>query len=148
MFFVVAMGLVHLIGCGPSEPQPTASLTGKVALDGSPAPAGSTIQFTDSTTGKASVGTIGADGSYIATTGGQQKIFVGTYKVSVVGPDPNISPEAAMEPGFVPPEDPIPEKYRDANTSGESVEVKDGENTYDLDMKKDGSAPAPSATEG
>jgi hypothetical protein len=82
------------------------------------------------------VGIIGADGSYAATTDGKEAIFVGDYQVTVTGPDPEISPDEAMEPDFQAPEDPIPEKYHDASTSGETVTIQDGANTYNLDMTK------------
>ena len=30
----------------------------------------------------------------------------------------------------------VPQKYRTADTSGETFEVKEGENSYELDMKE------------
>lgn len=126
--------LLIVCGCGPSKPTPTASLSGKVTLDGVPAPAGSKIHFTDSANGNVAIGVIGDGGDYTATFEGQEKVFPGDYKVTVSGPAVEVDAEAAMEPDFVPPTDPIPAKYQDASTSGETVTVTEGENTYNLDI--------------
>ncbi len=133
---ICAIGALSLlvIGCGPSVPKPTATLSGKVTLSGSPAPAGTTIQFIDNATGNVAVGLVGQGGAYTATTNGEPRIFAGNYVVSAKGPEIVVDADAAMEPGFKPPTDPVPAKYQSAEASGEKVTVVDGENTYDLDM--------------
>lgn len=126
--------LLLVVGCGPSGPKPTASLSGKLTLDGSPAPAGTTIQFIDTATGNVAVGVVGQGGAYAATTNGEPRIFAGEYVVTARGPEIAVDADAAMEPGFNPPTDPVPAKYQSAEANGERVNVVDGENTYDLDM--------------
>jgi len=134
--YLCAMGALSLFlaGCGPSGPKPTATLSGKVTLSGSPAPAGTTVQFLDSKTGNVAVGLVGADGTYSAMANGEPRIFAGEYAVSARGPEVVIDADAAMEPGFKAPVDPLPAKYHSAESSGEKVSVADGENTYNLDM--------------
>lgn len=130
----VVCALLIVSGCGKSGPAPTASLSGKVTIDGAPAPTGSQIHFTDSASGNVAIGVIRDGGAYTATLNGQEKVFPGDYKVTVSGPAVEVDAEAAMEPDFVPPTNPIPEKYQDASTSGETVTVTEGENTYNLDI--------------
>lgn len=136
VILTLAICSLMLSGCGPKERQPNATMSGKVTLGGRAAPAGSTIQFVDPTTGNTAVGMVEADGSYKAVVAGVQGVFSGTYQVSVTGPNPVIDAEKAMEPDFVPPEDPIPARYQSAASSGETVTVTEGENTYDLNMKR------------
>ncbi len=134
---LVACLPLSLSGCGgTSGPAPTASLKGKITIAGAPAPAGTTIQFINSTSGDVAVGLVGGDGTYTATLNGSDRVFAGDYQVMVSGPQVAVDAEAAMEPGFTMPTDPIPSKYHSAGTSGETVTVADGDNTYDLDMSR------------
>lgn len=135
-FNVLAVVLLSLlaVGCGPSGSKPSATLSGKVTLGGAPAPAGTVVQFIDSTTGNVALGVVAEGGLYSATTNGVTSIFVGDYTVTAKGAEIVVDPTAAMEPGFISPTDPIPAKYQSAETSGEKVTIVDGENTYNLDM--------------
>ncbi|HBJ37609.1 MAG TPA: hypothetical protein DDZ51_23205 [Planctomycetaceae bacterium] len=88
----------------------------------------------DPTTGNVAVGLVGDGGAFTASTNGTPGLFVGEYSVTAKGPDLVVDAEAAMQPGFKPPTDPIPAKYQSAQSSGEKVTIVDGPNTYNLDM--------------
>lgn len=62
-------------------------------------------------------------------------IPLGSYKVSIEPPAPETRTDTAelVDAGDFAN---IPGKYRSFDTSGFTVEVKEGENTFDFDMKK------------
>ena len=91
--------------------------------------------FRDSATGRLSIGITKKDGTFVARTNDVSMMYEGTYEVSVVGPVVEVDPEEALKPDYKDPVDPTPAKYRDPKTSGETVEIKAGENTFNLDMK-------------
>jgi len=97
-------------------------------------------------------GVTGADGSYTLSSSGKNVVLAGPHKVSVsppakaaTTPDPS-NPEAykAMmmkgAAGAKPSaggaeKPPFPTKYQSTETSGFSFTVKEGANTFDMDIK-------------
>lgn len=120
---------------------PTGTLHGKVTYKGSAPPAGSAISFIHDKTGFVAVGSIQGDGSYTAQMKGQPELPVGAYQISVTGPPaPEMTPEqmAAMYEGKSDPSataaNSLPAKYADIATSGLTYEVKEGDNTHDVQL--------------
>ncbi len=146
-FCSMSLGLLGFSGCGgdpdalPEGPKGTVS--GKVTSNGKPVPEGSIITFTpEGGSGIPASGSLAADGSFKLRAKGSFDVPAGIYKVSISPPaTQEMSAEDAMKaqmagtlPDFQVKE--IPQKYRSPDTSGESFEVKEGDdNTYDLDMK-------------
>jgi len=131
---LVAALSVWLTGCGEAGPTtPTGTVKGKVTLKGAPITAG-TIAFV-SDKGNAASAVLGADGSFTLKGQFGEKIPVDTYKVSVTPPDQGV---IKMEPGKpLPPPPSIPgldPKYGNHMTSGLTEEVKEGENTKNIDI--------------
>lgn len=125
-------------GCGTAGSNvKTGTLKGKVTYKGQPPKAGASIQFVGEN-GAGASGVLAADGSYTARTGDSLSLPVGIYKVSVNMAAKQMTPEQAMkaaQSGEDMSGKDIPEKYRNPNSSGEVAEVKEGSNTFNLDMK-------------
>lgn len=108
---------VVMTGCGRRFPM--AEVSGKVTLDGKPL-SGATVMFVPER-GFAAAGTLQPDGTFrlISGTPGRGAV-IGSHKVAVL------------------PEDPLdtryPPKFRDPQTSGFSVDVKAGKNTFEFDL--------------
>lgn len=105
----------------PEEKKPEAdagagSVTGKVTYKGKPLPGG-TVTLTGKD-GKAVSGAIVEDGSYTV-----RAVKPGTYTMTV-------DTSAAKGKAFVA----IPEKYKEADKSGLTVEVKEGNQNHDIDL--------------
>ncbi len=119
---------------------PTGTLTGKVTYNGAPAPAGSSISLMHDETGQSAVGLIEEGGVYVAKMGGQKSILAGKYHVAVAGPpaaEMSDDDMAAMYEGKAdaPTASGFPAKFADVDNNGLTFEVKEGENTYDVDLK-------------
>ena len=128
--------LMLLLGCGATETDrgPTGSLNGNVTYKGEAVKEG-VVQFSHATEGFGGTATINEDGTYEVetTTGG---LPIGQYQVCLTPPTIEKSLGPDTPPSEVPKEMPnIPQKYRAAKTSGLTVEIKEGENTFDIDMK-------------
>ena len=144
---VLTIGCVMLVGCFGSA-LPTGTLSGKVMYNGKPVPAGCLVTFV-SDRGFASQGIVDASGNYKLMMEGEPNIPVAKYSVAVVfpgivGPEMTAEDEKkymAGDPATVAKftqkqkKSPIPEKYEDNIKSGLSFEIKEGENTYDIDLK-------------
>lgn len=139
--------LLLVVGCGGDGKGPTGTISGKLLLNGQPAPAGTQIHFL-SNTGDATGAEVSGDGTFTI-----MGVTVGSYQVSVTPPAAQtveMTPEEAMRKvhGTAPGEkgtDPdaftsqaaktIPQKFTDFGTSGVKFEVKEGSNDFLLDMK-------------
>lgn len=143
-------GTVFLFGCSSSNlpPGPKGTVEGKVTYKGEPVPAGSTVTFVHGDTSLPAIGQTGAGGTFKLMMQGGDQLPAGTYSVAVSPPaSGEISEQtdmdaykAMMEGGATAAKattGPFPEKYQAAETSGVTFEVKEGPNTYDLDMKDD-----------
>lgn len=129
---LLACGL-FLSGCGEEGPHPVprGTVTGKVTSGGQPVTEG-IVSFYNNQKGTAVDGTIGSDGSYTA-----ENVGAGPNTVAVTPPPP--PPFEGVEDGKTPPppkEYPnLPEKYRQASTSGLTLDVKEGETKqFDIDL--------------
>ncbi len=127
-----SLGAVLLLaasGCEPTEE--TATLTGKVTLDGKPLTQGSVL-FAPSGGEKrnAAAGDIKSDGSYTVQIGQTEKLIVGEYVVEVVSREPS-SPHPDGGPP-IPGAFITPLKYGKAETSGLRYNVRRGENIIDI----------------
>jgi len=120
---------------------PIGTVTGKVTLDGKPAPQGSAVTFL-SEAGYTGSAKVGADGSYTLMNVDKPELPVATYKVAVAQPASEMSGadydkymssggggEAKTEKAA------IPAKYQNTETSGLSFDVKEGPNTINIDLK-------------
>ena len=151
ILLLAVTGTCFLTGCGGREiPEGTyGQENGRLTLSGKPVPDGTTVVLLHKSKGYTATGTVLDDGYYTASFRGGLDLLTGMYAVSVSPPaeqtpesNPD-SPEAyarMMEAG---PEkegksdSAFPEKYTSANTSNEVMEVKEGSNEYNLDMKAD-----------
>ena len=139
----VAMGcsLVGLatLGCGAGSAFPegtTGTLKGNVTLDGSPVPAGTTVTFFHTSAVPAS-GIVGPDGAYTAKMAGEPKVLTGDYRVTVSDPPQKMPTNEEMAAGGEMPEPAkavVPAKYSIAETSGLTVTVTEGENTFNIEL--------------
>jgi hypothetical protein len=133
--------VLGLGGCGSSS-GPTGKVDGQVTLDGQPVPTGTVVMFQEGP--EPFSGVTGADGKFTIGT----PVKVGSYVVAVqqIETDDR-SIEERKKPGSKPPvfQNVVPEKYRNAQTSGVKFDVKEGDNNkFELDMsKKGGSLPPP-----
>lgn len=111
---------VGLTGC--SNRFPTAEVSGKVTLDGKPL-SGATVMFVPER-GVAAAGTLQPDGTFRLISGRPGNgAVIGSHKVAVMPADP-------LKAHF-------PAKYQNAETSGFSVEVKAGKNSFEFDLPSD-----------
>jgi hypothetical protein len=129
---LAALALVPLglAGCGT----PRGSVSGTVKYQGKPVIYG-TVMFVG-TDNIPVVAMIQPDGSYRAT-----EVLAGNNQVAINSPHPDpperVSKSGKREP---PPVDPdkwfmIPGKYGDARTSGLSFAVKEGSNTFPIELE-------------
>ena len=125
---VLLLGLLSTSGCARTSDNTSATVKGKVTLAGAPVTAATVLFMTDS--GNAASAEVGEGGGYSAIC------QPGNYKVSVSpppAPDPLVAsaggPPATRSP-------PIPKRYHDLGSSGLSVEIKAGENTFDITLSR------------
>ncbi len=149
----VVLGLT-LAGCGGGGEDdgytgPRGTVKGKTSYAGKPLPKGCIVSF-ETFDGNGGTGEVDGEGNYeIVTTGGG--LPVGKYMVSVSPPPAEFvetklpsTPEEAeaaskAAANSTPDEGPavdttIPEKYQVASSSGLEFEVKEGENTYNVEL--------------
>jgi len=142
--FVVAAG------CGKSV-GPSGTVSGKVTCDGQAVTEGTVVFI--SAQGRGASGKLDSQGAYtLKTVESGEKVPVGEYQVAVQPPPPEQADlskvsaddvKAAIAKGLPVPGDPvkkeypnIPQKYRNQANSGWKLMVKEGANTFDLEMKK------------
>jgi hypothetical protein len=124
---VIAAGLLSFLALTGCE-RGRGDVSGTVTLDGKPLPGGMVTFVADN--GQAEAARIGEDGKYTVTN-----IPVGLARVTVVTQPPVRMYEngKAFEPlgKYVP----IPERYRDPETSGLTFDVKRGPQDFDLPLQ-------------
>jgi hypothetical protein len=150
-FTALVFGVVWLAGCTP-PPAPCFAVSGKVTLQKKPLTSGNIRFIPDSGKGnnskESAFGFIDHDGSYTLTTNGRDGAPLGWYKVSVdpLGMPKEFPPSAGNTPIVIPKKEspgaaskgpPINPKYKSAETSGISVEVKENASpgAYDIELK-------------
>lgn len=120
----LVLTMLVVAGCAKSDGR-SATVSGKVALNGVPVSAGTILLISDD--GRASSAELQPDGSY------HLRCFPGEFKVAVSPPAPpdpmgggsGAAPQSAVE---------IPAKYHDFGSSGLTTRVKDGDNTFDISL--------------
>jgi hypothetical protein len=144
IFTLVAFTAAGCLG----RSQPTGTVTGKVTYQGKPVPAGCLVTFV-SQQGVAALGTVDASGQYQLRIAGKPDVPAREYNVSVTYPGaagPEMTDEderkyMAGDPATVAKfsrkaqSAPIPQKYADEFQSGLSYHVKEGPNTFDIDLR-------------
>ena len=130
---------VATLGCGSGSSFPagtTGTLKGTVTLDGAPAPAGTTVTFIHTSAVPANA-IVGPDGTYTAKMAGEPKVLTGDYRVTVADPPQKMPTNEEMAAGGQMPtaaKAVVPAKYNVPETSGLTVTVNEGENTFDIAM--------------
>lgn len=119
-------------GCG-GRGEPLGKVFGTVTLQDQPV-AGGSIVFANAEKGVYMSAPLKQDGSYEVATARGQGLPLGTYRVSLAPPpgEPltkdNPKPKPRTEPE-------IPPRYRDAKTSKLQLEVKEGDNQFDVRLQ-------------
>lgn len=107
-----------------------------MTLDGQPLSGVTVVFFDDQAAVQASANT-GSDGSYSLQHAGGPRVPAGKYKIKVTPKEELPKPPAAGgTPAGSSEAKGIPDKYLKFETSGFTAEVKTGENSVDLAMKK------------
>ena len=121
-----------LAGCGgPSET--LGKVAGKVTFQGEPVTEGVVI-FSNQEKGVYMTAALGPDGSYTVEMAQGSGLPLGTYRVSIAPPPPNDRVGPVPKPIKPGAHSNIPQKYRKPDTSGLTLTVEQGENTFDVDM--------------
>lgn len=122
--------LIQLIGCGgKGGPPPTAKASGQVTLKGKPVTEGE-IYFVAAEKGYSASTTLNAEGKYQITTG----LPPASYKIYFAAPR-IVKPPM---PGQPPPKTSsfkLPAKYLSESTSGQTAQVKAGDNKFDFSLE-------------
>lgn len=119
---VLALLFVCMVGCGDSGP-PSGTISGKVTLGGEPITSGN-VSFYSEQLGSGAQASISQDGTYTLANALQ----TGEYQVAVRGVDGN--------PGEPEPEPTkVPKKYWMEATSGLTVTLNPGANTFDIPLE-------------
>jgi hypothetical protein len=143
----ISLIMAAFAGC-LGRSQPTGTVTGQVTYKGKPLPAGCLVTFV-SQQGVAALGTVDASGRYQVVFAGKPEVPALEYNVSVTYPGvlgPEMTDEderkfMAGDPATVAkfsrkvPTAPIPQKYADEFKSGLSFQIKEGPNTFDIDLQ-------------
>ena len=118
-------------GCGGSSGpvKKVGTLSGKVTFNGAPVTEGQ-VAFIDQATGSAGGSPLGTDGTYKVP----EALTIGNYAV-VVQPPPLPMPEQGKPAPKPQAYANIPRKYHDIGSSGLTTSIKEGANTFDIDMK-------------
>lgn len=118
-----------LTGCGPS----TGKLAGKVTLDDTPLVGGKVHVCRIDEAGhvlSTSSAEVAADGTYTSPD-----VSTGPAKILVQGP-PLVFPMSGPPPGWQPPVDPVPLRYRQLETTDLTVVVTGGVQQYPIAIRK------------
>ena len=130
---LLCLGLTLLPGCGPSG-LPTAPVRGKITYNGRPVPNGTVISRPAGDAPSAT-GDIKPDGSYELTTyvDGDGAVL-GKHELMIMAVEDNsglLPEQRSATPALI-----VPAKYTSFDTSGLTMDVKAGANTFDFDLKK------------
>jgi hypothetical protein len=129
----ILVGLVcGTSGCGSGEVR--GRIAGKIAFQGKPLSEG-LVCFSNIDKGIHMTGDLKPDGTYEIITAKGAGLPLGDYRVRVRPPLEPL-PMGAMPKVPKPKKYPnIPQKYREYETSGLTLSVKEGDNPFDVDMK-------------
>jgi len=122
-----------LVGCGPPG-LATAPVRGKVTYNGRPVPNGTVITRPEGDKPSAT-GEIKSDGSYELTTYSPgDGAVLGKHAVMIMAVEDSsgkLPEERSATPALI-----VPRKYTSFDASGLSIEVTQGQNTYDFELTK------------
>jgi hypothetical protein len=130
LYFFVAV--ISTAGCERAEP--LGRIHGRVTFQGAPVTEG-LIVFNNTQKGVFMTAPLNKDGSYVVTSAAGLGLPLGQYRVMIAPPmdEPILGPN--FEPPPIKPYPNIPTRFRDVKTSNLSLEVKEGDNVLDTDMK-------------
>ena len=132
LYWLVPAALCLAVGCSnPAEPM--GKVFGRVTLQEQPLGEGSII-FTNAEKGVYITAALQHDGSYEVESSGGRGLPLGNYRV-YLAPAPGepltkANPVPKARPGPA-----IPARYRDAKSSGLKLEVKEGDNPFDVKLQ-------------
>ena len=131
--FVLALPLCSLFGgCGSSAP--IGRVTGEVTCDGAPVEEG-IVSFLDGKRGFAAQAILGPGGEFELRSTAGRGLPPGKYDVAILPPTVQMPDTAETEGGEgFKQVDNIPQKYRNAKSSGLVAEVVEGTNHFELAM--------------
>lgn len=143
---VAVLLLPFLLGCGGGGNLPsgaTGTVRGRITYNGNPVPEGCNVVFVRDTDGLMGTGITDRNGEYLLRMRDGLKIVVGTYRVSIMPPNPaaNLDQDEIMkmhmagklaDPAKVKE---VPERYRSPEASTLVCDVQAGSNNFDVDMK-------------
>ena len=127
-----------LCGCGSGEAR--GRVVGKVTFQGQAVPEGIVV-FNNDEKAVHTNAKLKSDGNYEIITAKGAGLPIGTYRIAVRPPSPRPAPlptsvaAAKSEPEETKQYPNIPQKYRDPKTSGLTLTVKEGENSFDIAMQ-------------
>jgi hypothetical protein len=130
LLLLAALSVV-VFGCKPAEK--LGRIGGKVTFQEQPVSEGMVV-FSCVDKGVNMTGPLKADGTYEIIMAKGAGLPLGTYKVCV-SPPLTFVPIGEAAPQKAKNYPNIPKKYRNLETSGLTVTVKDGENRFDISMK-------------
>lgn len=120
-----ALTLIAGWGCGSGHSvRDQSEVSGKVTLNGAPLTSGSVSVYSEKT-GSGGICPLDGAGHYRI----KNLIAPEVYAVTIIGPEqvPDAPP---------PPPSEIPQKYQSSSTSGLSVQITSGKNTFDISLEK------------
>lgn len=131
----LALSSAVLLGCtqSPGSDKPRSGTTIAISFAGEPVTTGS-VNLENSETGEGGGGELNADGIAKITN-----VVLGNYTVTILPPDPDpVPPEPGQPAVKIQVYKNIPNKFRTGKTSPLKVEIKDGENKFEFDLKEAG----------
>ena len=129
---VLVLTVTVLAGCKQLEP--IGRIRGRVTFQGKPVTEGLVV-FSNTQKGVFMTAAIDKDRNYVVTSAAGPGIPLGQYQVTVTPPidEPKLGPN--FEPPPIKSFPNIPGRYRDVKTSDLSLEVKEGDNLFNVQMK-------------
>ena len=118
---------------GCKQPEKLGKIGGKVTFQGQPVTEGMVL-FSCIDKGVNMTAPLKEDGSYEIIMAKGAGLPLGAYKVCV-SPPPVFYPIGTKAPSQPKQYPNIPAKYRNYQTSGLTMNIEDGENVFDIDMK-------------
>lgn len=138
-FVLCVIAAIIACGCGSDAVDygPTGTVKGSVKIGDKTPSEGTQVTFLQPTEGYSATGYTDANGNYTVASWNNGNLPAGDYKVFVMPPEPKpLTPEEELDrkPGENEPVSEFDAKFSDAETSGLTYTVKEGENTYDVKL--------------
>ncbi|MEQ8854805.1 hypothetical protein [Gimesia sp.] len=129
--FCLFLGSVLLLsGCGGTDTPPAGEVTGKVTLEGEALQEG-VVSFYSAKLGSGGSAEITTEGTYTLS----EPLQTGQYAVTVL-PPPEPPPQDLVPQDVKVDDAKFPARYRDPQKSNLTLEIVEGDNIFDIDMKK------------